>query len=182
MKRIGRRHESPNRKMTEYLRLIDTHTGGGRNDVTPLFADRDAFAAVVADLSEPFVLMSFDYVAGIDALGFVLGGTMALYLKKGFIPIRKGGKLPVAANRISFIDYTGRQTSLELRTDAITQGARVLIVDEWIETGAQVKAAIELVEMQGGTVIGVATINMDSNDQTRQLQARYNFHVLQRNG
>lgn len=168
--------------LTNYLHLIDTNTTGERYDVTPLFADQAAFAAVVADLSEPFRTIPFDYVAGIDALGFILGAAIALHLGKGFIPVRKGGKLPVAANRISFIDYRGRQTSLELRADAIAPGARVLVVDEWIETGAQVKSAIELIEMQGGVVVGVAAIHMDSNDQTRQLQARYNCHVLQKDG
>jgi adenine phosphoribosyltransferase len=166
--------------LTHYLQLIDTNTTGERNDVTPLFADRAAFAAVVADLSEPFLTIPFDVVAGIDALGFILGAAIAIHLGKGFIPIRKGGKLPVAADRISFDDYGGRQTSLELRTDAIAQGANVLVVDEWIETGAQVKTAIELIELHGGMVVGVATIHMDSNDQTRQLQARYKCHVLQR--
>jgi adenine phosphoribosyltransferase len=168
--------------LSNYLQLIDTKTTGERNDVTPLFADRAAFAAVVADLSEPFMTIPFDYVAGIDALGFILGAAIALHLGKGFIAIRKGGKLPVAADRISFVDYRGRQTSLELRTDAIAQGARVLVVDEWIETGAQVKAASELIELQGGMVVGVATINMNSNDQTRQLQAKYKCHVLQKDG
>jgi adenine phosphoribosyltransferase len=168
--------------MTDYLQLIDTLTNGNRYDVTPLFADSTAFASVVADLSEPFATMSVDYVVGIDALGFILGGSMALYLKKGFIPLRKRGKLPVAVDRISFVDYSGQPKSLELRTDAITPGARVIIVDEWIETGAQVKAAIELVEKQGGVVIGVATINMDSNPKTQQLRDRYDFHALQIDG
>lgn len=168
--------------MTNYLQLIDTHTTGERNDVTPLFADCAAFAAVVADLSEPFATIPFDYVAGIDALGFILGAAIAFHMGKGFIPIRKGGKLPVAADRKSFVDYRGRQTALELRTDAISQGARVLIVDEWIETGAQVKTAVELIEMQGGVVVGLATINMDDNDLTKQLQVKYKCHTLQKNG
>ncbi|MBN1813258.1 MAG: adenine phosphoribosyltransferase [Anaerolineae bacterium] len=167
---------------TDYLRLVDTHTDGRRYDVTPLFADSAAFAAVVADLGRPFTTTPFDYVAGIDALGFVLGAALAIHLKKGFIPIRKGGKLPVATDRMGFVDYTGAQTCLELRSDAISPGARVLVVDEWIETGAQVKAAIELIELQGGTVVGVATINMDSNALTQQLRAKYNCHVLQEDG
>ena len=101
---------------------------------------------------------------------------------KGFIPIRKGGKLPVAVDLIGFLDYTGRQISLEIRTDPFSQGARVLVVDEWIETGAQVKAAIQLIEMKSGLVVGVAAVNMDDNDLTRQLQDKYRCHSLQKNG
>ena len=88
--------------MEEYLRLIDTQTPGPRCDVTPLFADPQAFAALVADLCAPFMEGEIDRVAGIDALGFILGTAMALHLKKGFVPIRKGGKLPVAVSRAEF--------------------------------------------------------------------------------
>jgi adenine phosphoribosyltransferase len=79
----------------EYLHLIDTHTSGARCDVTPLFANPVAFMQLVQDLSDPFVATPVDYVAGIDALGFILGTAVAMHLHKGFIPIRKEGKLPV---------------------------------------------------------------------------------------
>ncbi len=74
---------------------IDTHTQGPRCDVTALFADYEAFAALVEDLVIPFAHVELDYVAGIDALGFILGAAIALQLPRGFLPIRKGGKLPV---------------------------------------------------------------------------------------
>ena len=88
----------------------------------------------------------FDCVVGIDALGFILGTAVAIHSKKAFVPIRKGGKLPVVSDAIGFVDYTGQVKSLELRKGAITPGTRVLLVDEWIETGSQVKAAVELIE------------------------------------
>ena len=81
-----------------------------------------------------------------------------------------------------FVDYTGQRKSLELRAGALKPGTRVLVVDEWIETGAQVKAAIELIERQGGVVAGVATINVDVNDNTRVLIERYNCQSLWRDG
>ncbi|HKP53789.1 MAG TPA: phosphoribosyltransferase family protein [Chloroflexia bacterium] len=155
--------------MTNYLQLIDTNTHGPRYDVTPLFSDHEAFTALIADLSRPFDASDFDVVAGIDALGFILGTAVALRFRKGFIPIRKGGKLPVEVDTCAFVDYTGQEKSLELRADAIKQGTRVLIVDEWIETGAQVKAAIQLIESQGGVIAGIAAINIDDNEATRPL-------------
>ncbi len=157
-----------------YLNLIDTHTRG-RYDVTPLFSDYQAFATLVDDLAKRFADVEIDRVAGIDALGFIVGAGLAFRLQKGFIPIRKGSKLPTQVERAEFVDYTHKRKALEIRADAITRGMKVLIVDEWIETGAQVKAAIELVERLGGAVVGVATINVDVNENTRSLMEKYNF-------
>jgi adenine phosphoribosyltransferase len=164
--------------MDNYLRLIDTHTQGRRYDVTPLFADFQAFSALVENLIHPFAKVEFNCVAGIDALGFILGTGIAVRLEKGFVPIRKGGKLPVQTDVARFVDYTGQEKSLELRVGAIQKGTRVLVVDEWIETGAQIQAAIELVEKQGGVVIGVATINMEDNAVTRLLRGKYRCHSV----
>lgn len=159
--------------MTNYRSLIDTQTHGPRYDVTPLFADYDAFTQLVSDLLHLFKGDQFDYVVGIDALGFILGTAVAVHSKKGFVPIRKGGKLPVVSDAIGFVDYTGQVKSLELRKGAIEPGTRVLLVDEWVETGSQVKAAVELIEGQGAEIVGIATINMDDNDVTRKLKQHY---------
>jgi|SRR5262249_2608620 len=159
--------------MPDYLALIDTHTAGPRYDVTPLFADYAAFAELVDDLCGQLRDVEIDAVAGIDALGFILGTAIALTRKVGFIPVRKGGKLPVRADSAAFVDYTGQRKSLELRNRAVKPGMRVLVVDEWIETGAQVGAAIALIEGQGGVVAGVATINIDGNSRTKPLLEHY---------
>jgi adenine phosphoribosyltransferase len=166
----------------DYLHLIDTHTTGPRCDVTPLFGDYAAFAALVDDLAARFSDTAFDAVAGIDALGFILGTALAGRFEKGFIPLRKGGKLPVAVDQAEFVDYTGQLKTLELRRGAIPPGVRVLLVDEWIETGAQVKAAIRLVEGQGGVVAGIATINADRNEATRSLFKDYNLQGIVMDG
>ena len=167
--------------MDDYLRLIDKQTQGRRYDITPLFANFQAFSALVEDLIHPFAKIKFDCVAGIDALGFILGAAIAVRLEKGFVPVRKGGKLPVRTDVAEFVDYTAQNKSLELKVGAIRAGTRVLVVDEWVETGAQVQAAIELGEKQGGVVIGVATINIDDNAVTRQLRNKYQCHSVWRN-
>jgi len=164
--------------MKDYLRLIDTETPGPRCDVTPLFADGDALQALVSDLAHPFEKIDFEYVVGIDALGFILGMALALYLDKGFVPIRKGGKLPVPVTSRQFIDYTGEQKTLELRKDILKPENRVLLVDEWIETGAQVAAAIELIEEEAANVIGIATINIDDNPATQKIREKYYCHTI----
>lgn len=163
----------------DYLRLIDTETPGGRCDVTPLFGEHTAFAALVEDLAARFGDTVVEVVAGIDALGFILGAALALRLRVGFLPIRKGGKLPVKVERAEFVDYTHQAKALELRAGALKPGARVLVVDEWIETGAQVRAAITLIEAQGGLVAGIAAIHIDLNEQTRTLFEKYNCQALQ---
>lgn len=160
--------------MPDYVRLINTDNAGPRCDVTPLFADQVAFSSLVDDLAARFDDTVVDVIVGIDALGFILGTALAFKMRKGFVPVRKGGKLPTQVDRADFVDYTGQKKSLELRMNAIGTGARVLLVDEWIETGAQISAAIGLIEKQGGEVVGIATINIDSNNATRQLITQYN--------
>ena len=156
----------------EYIARIDT-SGHGRYDVTPIFADARAFAALIDDLLAFAQPLSFEVVAGIDALGFILGSALAIRAGTGFVPIRKEGKLPVLTESEAFVDYTGTQKALELRPDAVVPRQRVLLVDEWIETGAQVSAAIRLIERHGGVIAGIATIHIDANERTRPLTQRY---------
>src|SRR5690242_18686811 len=156
-----------------YLALIDRETSGNRCDVTPLFADYTAFSALVDDLAALVEPLAFDVVVGIDALGFILGTALAMHTQTGFVPIRKGGKLPVDVDSVECVDYTGQRKTLELRRDVLKPGTRVLLVDEWIETGAQVRAAIQLIEGQGGVIAGIASLHIDGNEQTEPLRARY---------
>ena len=156
-----------------YLALIDRDTSGNRCDVTPLFGDYAAFSALVDDLAALVEPLAFDAVVGIDALGFILGAALALRMQRGFVPIRKGGKLPVAVDSVECVDYTGQRKTLELRRGALTSGARALLVDEWIETGAQVRAAIQLIEGQGGVIAGIASLHIDDDEATEPLRARY---------
>ena len=122
-------------------------------------------------------------VAGLDAFGFILGAPIALKLKKSFVPIRKGGKLPGIKGtiiRTSFIDYSKKRKSLEISTNAIKKGDKVLIVDEWIETGTQMKAAIRLIEKLGGTVIGISVLCSHKNAKTKPLFDKYNCQAIRK--
>ncbi len=163
--------------MRFYLRRIDTQTSGNRYDVTPLFADAEAFGALTMDLADAHRSSEPKLVACIDALGFILGTAIARELGIGVVPIRKGGKLPVAAERQSFVDYSGQEKALEIRPDAIRAADRVLLVDEWIETGAQIAAAIDLIERHAGVVVGIATIHMDQNATTEAIRKKYRVRM-----
>jgi len=166
--------------MKNYLELIDKSTRGLRYDVTPIFANFQAFSGLVDDLLDLCEGIDFEVVAAIDALGFILGTAIALRTQKPLVTIRKGGKLPVEVEQARFVDYTGLDKSLEMRADALRAQERVLIVDEWIETGAQIRAAIQLIEAQGGKTAAVLTINADQNQATRELGQKYRLISLTR--
>ena len=163
--------------MKAYLMAIDTHTRGSRCDVTPLFANRKAFKRLVHDLAAPFRKVRIDAVACIDALGFILGTAIAWELGKRIIPLRKIGKLPVPADQATFRDYTGRRKGLELRKKSVCPGENILVVDEWIETGAQINAAIRLIEKQKGKIAGIVSIRMDKNRSTDLIRRRHCVHT-----
>ena len=106
------------------------------------------------------------------------GTAAALRLGVGFVPVRKGGKLPVKKETAVFRDYSNEEKSLELRANPWPAGTRVLLIDEWIETGTQARAAAELVERAGGVIAGIAAIAFRRNERTAPLWARYRCHGL----
>ena len=153
----------------------------GRYDVTPLFSEPDVFANLIDDLMRPFHNIQYDKVAGIDALGFIIGSAIAQKAGIGFIPIRKGGKLPGRRRTLtqtSFTDYSGDRKSLEMSRAAIRPQERVLIADEWIETGSQMKAAIRLIERLGGEIAGITALCAEKNRRTRPIFGTYDLHAI----
>lgn len=164
----------------EYLELMGTETTG-RYDVTPLFADPEIFATLRADLLAG-VSGEETAVVGIDALGFVLGGALATDLGIGFAPIRKGGKLPYPDDELlsrAVTDYTDTSKVLELHPNSLGADDRVLIVDDWVETGAQMRAATDLVEAAGASVKTVTAICVPRNEGTNPLFEQYEVHSIE---
>jgi len=129
-------------------------------DITPLLADHSAFAAVVAALAdgrgkgEPGRV---DKVAGIEARGFIFAAPVAFLLGAGFIPVRKQGKLPAATYAEAYQLEYGVAT-LEMHSDALRPGERVLIVDDVLATGGTVGATASLIRRSGAEVAGVAVV------------------------
>lgn len=161
----------------DYLSLIDrSKLHYKRSDVTPIFAEPAAFAALVDDMLAPFRAADVQRVVGTDALGFIVGTALALRLGVGFVPVRKGGKLPVRNERVTFLDYSGVEKAFELRTNPWPSGTRVLLADEWIETGATAQAAVALIERAEGVVVGIAAIAFRKNPKTAELWAKYRCH------
>lgn len=160
----------------DYLAHIDTDTlglpGMRCRDITPMFADAQVLRALASDLFAPFAGHDVELVVGIEALGYVLATAVAMQAGKGLVAIRKAGKLPVKTHRASF-SRRGEPQVLEMRVGALQVGQRVLIVDDWIRTGVQMRAALELIEAQGAIVVGLAAINIEPGEATRDLRERY---------
>ena len=142
-------------------------------DPSSAYINGRAFMQMVDDLVYPFRAVSVDVVAGIDAAGYVLGAALATRLGTGLLTVRKAGKLPVPTEEVEFINYSNRTQSLELRKPAFRPGTRVLLVDQWVETGGTMGAAIELIERQGGVIAGIATVAIEENAQTNALRKTY---------
>ena len=142
-------------------------------DPSTLYINAAIFRAVVDDLVAPFDAADVDVVAGFDAMGFVLGSAIAVRLGKGFLTLRKAGKLPVESDTVEFVNYSGRAQEMEMRTPAFRPGTRVLLVDQWVETGGTMDAGVRLVEGQGGVVAGIATVCIEENERTRTFRERY---------
>ncbi len=129
-------------------------------DITPLLQDPKVFRVLIDAFVDRYRGRQIDVVAGLDARGFILGSVVAYQLGVGFIPIRKKGKLPFTTVEETYELEYGSAT-VELHTDAVKPGQRVLLVDDLIATGGTMMAGRRLLEKLGGTVIeGVAIVDL----------------------
>jgi adenine phosphoribosyltransferase len=146
-------------------RLVEEHTaiiedfpvpGITFRDLTPVFADGEAFGAVTKALVAPFV-GRIDAVAGVEARGFLLAAAAAYSLGLGVLVIRKPGKLPRAVISESY-DLEYGSASLEVQPGDLPAGSRVLLLDDVLATGGTLAAAATLVDRAGWTVAGVSVV------------------------
>ncbi|HHN67249.1 MAG TPA: adenine phosphoribosyltransferase [Thermopetrobacter sp.] len=145
--------------ISRYIRSIPDYPKKGIifRDITTLLANPHGLRAAVDELVWPFLKTDIDYVIGIEARGFILGGAVAHELGKGFVPIRKKGKLPwKVIGRDYELEYGVDR--IEVHADAIGEGDRVLLVDDLIATGGTADAAIELIRESGAELIAAAFV------------------------
>jgi adenine phosphoribosyltransferase len=124
-------------------------------DVTTLLRDPQGFRLAIDSLSSPYKGQPIDVVVGIESRGFILGSAVADRIGAGFVPVRKVGKLPSKTIRASYALEYGSD-SLEMHSDGVERGQRVLIVDDLLATGGTAKATVDLVKELGGRVEGLA--------------------------
>jgi len=124
-------------------------------DITPLLANKKAFSAAIETISDRYKDKKIDYVAAVEARGFIFGAAVAARLGVGFVPIRKKGKLPYKTESVTYDLEYGKDT-LEMHIDAVKKDARVLMVDDLLATGGTMAAACKLIEKIGGKIAGIA--------------------------
>jgi adenine phosphoribosyltransferase len=126
-------------------------------DVTTLLRDPEGFKLAIDAMSEPYRDAGISLVVGIESRGFILGAAVADRIGAGFVPVRKVGKLPHTTIRVSY-DLEYGSDSLEMHSDAVEPGQRVLIVDDLLATGGTARATVDLVKKLGGDVAAVAVL------------------------
>jgi adenine phosphoribosyltransferase len=137
------------------FRWIDGHA-----DVLGLLADRSLLAGAIAALAEPFAGQGITKVAGVEARAFILGGGVAHSLGAGFVALRKQGSIHPGpkAERPTGPDWRGLTSVLRVQREALGRDDRVLLVDDWAETGSQARAARALIEDCGATYVGLSLL------------------------
>jgi adenine phosphoribosyltransferase len=162
-------------------RLLDAFAWvDGHADVWRFFTDASLLRETAAALAEPFRDDEITKVAGIEARGFILGAAVALELEAGFVAIRKRGSLfpGEKLERDAAHDYLGRAHTLGIQRASLSSSDRVLLVDDWFETGSQALAATELIEESGARLVGAAVVVDQLSDNTRPQLGR--LHALLR--
>lgn len=132
-------------------------TGIMFRDITTLLKDPVGLKICIDDFVNRYKNKDIDVVVGIDSRGFILGGALAYILGKGFVPVRKKGKLPAATEKEEYSLEYGTDT-IEIHKDAIEKGQRVLIIDDLLATGGTASAAAKLVKKLYGKIIELAFI------------------------
>ena len=146
-------------ELKRYIRDVPDYPQKGIifRDITPLLGDKNIFREVVDLMSKAWTANPPDLVAAIEARGFIPGAAIAVKLGAGFVPIRKAGKLPWSTVMESY-DLEYGTDSLEVHSDAVQPGQKVLIVDDVLATGGTASAAVRLMRKLGAAVVGVQVL------------------------
>jgi adenine phosphoribosyltransferase len=146
-------------------------------DITPLLANAEALQVAVKAMCVPYEKMGIDFVAAVEARGFIFGTAVAERLVAGFVPIRKKGKLPCKTECVSYGLEYGTDT-IEMHQDTIPAGAKVLMVDDLLATGGTMKAACQLVEKTGAQVVAVTCLIELTALKGRERLSPYPVHTV----
>lgn len=152
-------NETDTLDLRQFIRAIPDFPKPGIlfRDITPLLAAAAALRQTVKRLADPFRHEQIDAIAAAEARGFIFAAPLAIELGKGFVPVRKPGKLPYETRRFSYDLEYGNDT-LEIHTDGLAAGSRVLLVDDLLATGGTMQACCRLVEACGAEIVGCAFV------------------------
>ena len=144
------------KKIEEYVRAIPDFPEPGIvfRDVTSVLMDPDGLALAIDSMKDKLKDVDFDVVVGTESRGFMFGVPIAYEMHKGFVPVRKKGKLPMETIEQSY-DLEYGSATVEMHTDSIKPGQKVVVVDDLIATGGTIEASIKMIERLGGVVVKV---------------------------
>lgn len=144
------------KKLEEYVKSIPDFPEKGIifRDVTSVIQDPDGLALAIDSMKEKLDGVDFDIIAGTESRGFIFGVPIAYAFHKGFVPIRKKGKLPRETISQSY-DLEYGSAAIEMHKDAIKPGDKVVLVDDLIATGGTIEASIRMIEALGGEVVKI---------------------------
>ena len=143
-----------------------------------LFLDPGLMRKITLAMSRPFKGRGVTKVLGIDAVGFILAALVAERLGAGLVLVRKGGKIPSPAYRVAFTDYSKQKKTLEIKKNAISRKDRLLIVDDWAETGLQLQYTIKLAKKFKPNIIGISLVINEMNPRQRKAISRYRVQEI----
>jgi len=123
-------------------------------DITPVLKSPEAFAEIIDIMSKRYLKQKPDYVVAIESRGFIFGSALAYRLGCGIVPVRKKGKLPYSTLEASYELEYGTAT-MEIHSDALQKGDKVILIDDLLATGGTAAAAIKLVEKLGAEILGI---------------------------
>ena len=146
-------------ELKQYIRNIPDFPRPGIlfRDLTPLLRHPPAFRHTVEQISRRLSGKTIDSIAGVEARGFLLAAPLALQLEKPLVLVRKEGKLPYETHSARYALEYG-EAVVQVHTDSITSGQKVLVVDDLLATGGTLEATTRLVESLGGEVVGIAVL------------------------
>lgn len=168
-----------NEALKKYIRDIPDFPEKGIifRDITPLLGDKQALAWAIESLANPFRDKNICHVAAVEARGFIFGSAVANALNAGFVPIRKKGKLPHEVKAIEYDLEYGTDT-VEIHTDAIKKGDRVLMIDDLLATGGTMSTACKLVESLGAEIVGLTFLIELEFLKGRDKLENYEIHTV----
>ncbi len=162
----------PAQYIREHIRTVPDWPAPGVQfrDITPLLANPRVFRVLIDQFVHRYFDLRPDAIAGLDARGFIIGSVLAYELNVGFVPIRKKGKLPFTTVEETYELEYGSAT-VELHTDAVKPGDRVVLIDDLIATGGTMMAGMKLLQRQGATVLeGAAIVDLPELGGSRKLR------------
>ena len=146
-------------------------------DISPILKQPEVLSYVIDRFTNEASRYSFDLIAAIESRGFIFGSILANVLDKGFVPIRKAGKLPGKTLKRSYTIEYGTAV-IEIQEDALNKGQSVLLVDDLLATGGTAFAASELIERLGGTIAAIFFVVELGALNGKQILNNYDVHSL----